>query len=162
VADGVRPTKRCLDDLDLPFPVLTKSLSLLPHPVIQRAQSIPAEVQAGGVERVRSLSDRIWFKCKVSSYRGIVIRLTASEAEARGLLQAAWWIGAAGTRQDDSSSDFYKQIEAEAGRAGKGTGGPSTEHLLTAGPGEIIWSTIIPPEVQTQILTHLDQQQEAR
>lgn len=33
-------------------------------------------------------------------------------------------------RRDDSATDFYRQIEAESLRHGKGTGGPDTSHLL--------------------------------
>jgi hypothetical protein len=121
---SVRPTKRCLDDLGLSFPSLNESLSGLSHPLLKKAQLIPEEVEAGGVERVRALTDRIWLKCKVNVYRGAVTRLTPAEAESRALpSQTAWWIGAAGERKDDSRSDFYAQLGREATREGKGSGG---------------------------------------
>jgi hypothetical protein len=127
----VRPTKRCLDDLGLSFPALKQSLSELAHPLIQRAQRIPEEVDAAGVERVRALADRIWLKVKISDYRGAVTRLTTSESESRGLpSEAAWWVGAAGVRRAGSRSDFYSQLARDATRQGKGTGAPSTTHLL--------------------------------
>jgi hypothetical protein len=129
--DQVRPTKRCLDDLGLPFPDVAKPLSELDHPLIKHAQGIPATVEAGGAEPVRSLSDRIWFKCKTSDLRGIVTRLTDAECQTRGLPpEIPWWLGAGGVRRADSASDFYKLIEAEAIREGRGTGGPTTDHLL--------------------------------
>lgn len=128
---AVRPTKRCLDDLGVSFPPYTESLSELSHPLVRRAQSLPQEVAAGGAERIRSLRDRVWFKCKTSVYRGAVTLLAPPELESQPLPpEAAWWIGAAGTREEGSGSDFYAQLEAEATRRGKGTGGPSTEHLL--------------------------------
>lgn len=129
--DQVRPTKRCLDDLGLPFPDMAKQLPELDHPLIKHAQGIPATVEAGGAEPVRSLSDRIWFKCKTSDLRGIVTRMTDAERQARGLPpEVPWWVGAAGVRRADSAGDFYKLIEAEAIREGRGTGGPTTGHLL--------------------------------
>ena len=128
----VRPTKRCLDDLDLPFPVLTAPLWQVPHDIVKRAQAIPQEVDAGGAERIRALDDRVWFKCKTSNRRAIVTRLSTSEREDRRIVTdlGEWWIGAAGFRQQDSAGDFYKTIEAEAIRYGKGSGGASTAHLL--------------------------------
>lgn len=131
VDDQVRPTKRCLDDLGLTFPYIARPLSELDHPLIRKAQDTPATVEAGGAEPVRSLSDRIWFKCKIADLRGIVARLTPAECEACGVPpEVPWWIGAAGVRRDDSASDFYRLIEVEALREGKGTGRPSTDHLL--------------------------------
>jgi len=94
-------------------------------------QKTPDEVRAGGAETIRSLSDRIWWKCKTSSLRAIVTRLTTTELAALGVPEpAAWWGGAAGVRRDDSASDFYRQLEAEALRHGRGTGKPNTSHLL--------------------------------
>ena len=127
----VRPTKRCLNDLGLSFPDLAEPLWRLSHPLIQHAQAIPEKVDAGGAEPIRALNDRIWFKCKTSNSRGAVTRLTLSECEDKGLPStAAWWAGAAGVRQADSASDFYRKIEDEAIRQGRGTGRPSTDHLL--------------------------------
>src|SRR5215472_14070959 len=127
----VRPTKRCLDDLGLRFPPYTDSLSEVGHPLVQRAQKIPEQEAAGGVERIRSVTDRIWFKCKMSVYRGAVTKLTVAETSSASLpSSAAWWIGAAGARQQGSEDDFYANLEAEAVRHGKGTGAPSTRHLL--------------------------------
>jgi hypothetical protein len=131
-ARPVRPTKRCLDDLGLKLPLLSEALSDLEHPLISHAQRIPAEADVGGAERIRALTDRVWFKCKTSVYRGAVTRLTAAETTDRGLPEEGlWWIGMAGVRQADSrATDFYRQVEAEAVRQGKGTGAVSTVHLL--------------------------------
>jgi hypothetical protein len=129
----VRPTKRCLDDLGLIFPSLESPLSDIDHPIVKRSQQTPAEFAAGGCERVKSLNDRVWFKCKTSIYRAAVTRLERADTTEPELLEvgeAWWWIGAAGERRDDSASDFYKQIEAEATRAGKGYGKVSSTHLL--------------------------------
>jgi hypothetical protein len=132
-SDGtVRPTRRCLQDLGLKFPPLEEPISGLDHPLVRHAQRVPAEVDAGGAERIRALADRVWFKCKTMVYRAAATQLTASETASRGLpSEGSWWIGAAGVRQADSKdTDFYRQIEAEALRRGKGTGTVSTAYLL--------------------------------
>lgn len=127
----VRPTMRCLRDLGLRFPPLDEPLWRIQDPLIAHMQKIPGEVEAGGAEPIRSLSDRRWWKCKTSGLRGIVTQLTRAELTDLGIPeQASWWGGAAGVRRDDSASDFYRQIQAEAGRHGRGTGRPSTSHLL--------------------------------
>ena len=94
-------------------------------------QKTPDEVRAGGAEPIRSLNDRLWWKCKTSDLRAVVTKLTPAELAALGLPEpTAWWGGAAGVRRDDSASDFYRQLHAEALRHGRGTGKPSTSHLL--------------------------------
>jgi hypothetical protein len=94
-------------------------------------QKTPDEVRAGGAEPIRSLSDRLWWKCKTSNLRAIVTKLTPTELAALDVPEsAAWWGGAAGVRRDDSASDFYRQLQAEALRHGRGTGKPSSSHLL--------------------------------
>ena len=130
---SVRPTKRSLDDLGLAFPDIGTPLETLDHPLIVKAQNVPRELAAGGAERVRSLTDRVWFKCKTSNLRGVVTRLSEDEVDQPKLLDDAnawWWLGAAGERKKDSASDFYEVIEAEAERRGKGQQGVSTTHLL--------------------------------
>jgi hypothetical protein len=129
----VRPTKRCLDDLGLEFPDIGVPLSEVNHPLIAKSQDVPRELAAGGAERVRSLTDRVWFKCKCSNLRGVVTHLSEDEVDQSRLLadiDAGWWLAAAGERKADSASDFYKVIEAEAARRGKGQQGVSTGHLL--------------------------------
>lgn len=82
---------------------------------------------------MRSLADRIWLKVKCGNLRGVVTRLADDETEQAKLLQDAdawWWLCAAGERQEDSASDFYKKIKSEAERRGKGKQGVSTVHLL--------------------------------
>lgn len=135
VTPPVRPTKRCLDDLGIGFPDLELPLSEIKHPLVAKSQDVPREVAAGGAERVRSLTDRVWLKSKCSNLRGIVTHLTEDEVDQPKLLADAdawWWLGAAGERKADSASDFYKSIEAEAERRGKGKQGVSTAHLLPA------------------------------
>ena len=130
---GVRPTKRCLTDIGLKFPSVNTPLLPIDHPLIEKAQQLPAEAKAGGAERVRSLDDRVWFKVKVMNYRGAATKLQPGDADHLDLLTATdawWWICAAGERKSDSRTDFYKGIEAEAARAGTGSGHVSTAHLL--------------------------------
>ncbi|MDX3004005.1 hypothetical protein PWY87_20110 [Kribbella solani] len=135
---GVRPTKRCLTDLGRKFPSVNTPLSTVDHPLIEKAQQLPAEAQAGGAERVRSLTDRVWFKVKVTNHRGAATKLNPDDASHRAQLLTTtdtwWWICAAGERKSDSRTDFYKTIEAEAVRTGTGSGQVSTDQLL---PGEI-------------------------
>jgi hypothetical protein len=129
----VRPTKRCLTDVGLKFPTVNTPLLPLDHPLIEKAQHLPAEVAAGGAERIRALDDRVWLKVKIANLRGAATKLEPEDTNQRELLIAGdawWWICAAGERKSDSRSDFYKDIEAEAGRAGAGTGRVNTEHLL--------------------------------
>lgn len=130
---GVRPTKRCLTDVGLKFPTVDRPLLPIDHPLIEKAQHLPAETAAGGAEPIRALDDRRWFKVKVSTYRGAGTKLRPEDTNHTDLLNAAeawWWICAAGGRKSDSKSDFYKEIEAEATRAGAGTGRVNTDHLL--------------------------------
>lgn len=127
----MRPTIRFLRDLGLSFPRLDEPLWRISHPLVAHMQKTPDEVRAGGAEPIRSLSDRLWWKCKTSDLRAIVTKLTPAELADLGVPEsAAWWGGAAGVRRDDSASDFYRQLQAEAGRHGRGTGKPSTGHLL--------------------------------
>lgn len=133
--DCVRPTKRALSDLGLGFPVLSQPLHAISHRVIEHAQRVPAELEAGGAERVRSLGDRVWFKVKTSTDRGAVGNVPTPDAflvDAHdGPPRKGWWLVAAGKRQADSANkDFYARIAAECSRAGVGSGGVSTDRLL--------------------------------
>jgi hypothetical protein len=44
----------------------------IPHPLVAHMQTTPDEVRAGGAESIRSLSDRLWWKCKTSGLQAIV------------------------------------------------------------------------------------------
>lgn len=68
--DSVRPTRRCLDDLGVAVPNLGVVLNGLEHPLVRKAQRLPAEENAGRAETIKSLTDRRWYKVKVSSWRG--------------------------------------------------------------------------------------------
>lgn len=61
-AIDVRPTKRCLGDLEVELPDLGTPLSEIDDPVVVSAKTVPEQRDAGGVERVVSLTDRVWFK----------------------------------------------------------------------------------------------------
>jgi hypothetical protein len=134
---SVRPTRRCIRDLGVDLPDLGLPLNEIAHPVIASAQSLPEQRDAGGAERVVSLSDRVWFKVKTSDHRAAATELAASEVpdwtpQTRG----AWWIGAAGRRQDDSPQrDFYAALKREC-TSGKSV---STDHLL---PGDWDWKRL--------------------
>jgi len=137
VSDGVRPTKRCLADLDLPLPDLGHPLDEFDHPVVAAAQTVPAQRDAGGAQRILSLNDRVWFKVKTGGQRAVVIELRGDELP-DGLPPrvGAWWIGAAGRRQADSPQrDFYESIQREctSGRT------VSTTRLL---PGDWDWKRL--------------------
>lgn len=120
VTVGVRPTRRCLTDLSLSLPDLGHPLDELDNPIVVTAQAIPALRNAGGAQRILSLSDRVWFKVKTGDRRAVVTRLPGDDLPdelPNGV--GAWWIGAAGRRQADSPQhDFYQTISREctAGR----------------------------------------------
>lgn len=128
--DRVRPTQRALTDLGLIFPPLETVLSSLESPIIRKAQQVPAEVASGGAERIVSLSDRVWFKAKVSSFRGAVGAVETPETYSQQVPQHGWWLVACGSRQDDSvEHDFYAALTAECRRRGSGSGGVDSSHL---------------------------------
>jgi hypothetical protein len=126
---GVRPTKRCLADLGLSVPDLGQPLDEFDNPVVATAQTVPAHRDAGGAQRILSLSDRVWFKVKTGDQRAVVTQLHGDDLPV-GLPPGtgSWWIGAAGRRQADSPQrDFYASIGRECA-VGKKT--VSTAHLL--------------------------------
>ena len=127
---GVRPTRRCLADIEAELPDLGTPLDEVDDPVVMSAQAVPERRDAGGGERVVSLTDRVWFKVKTGDQRAAVTELRAGEIpdwtpSSRG----AWWIGAAGHRQGDSPHrDFYAVLQREC-TTGKTV---SSERLLPA------------------------------
>lgn len=121
-----------MDDLGLKPPTVDVPLHELAHPVIAEAQKLPQYYAAGDAERIRALSDRVWFKEKTGRHRAAVCQLSdvdRARAEYDGAILPAWWIGAAGTREEGSPRDFYEALSAEAKRAGSGNS-PTSDHLL--------------------------------
>lgn len=112
---SVRPTKRCLGDLGAELPDLGVRLEEIGHPVIVSAQAVPEQRDAGGAERVVSLTDRVWFKVKTRDHRAAVTELRGGDLPDWVLpSRGAWWIGAAGRRQADSAQrDFYATLQRE-------------------------------------------------
>lgn len=85
-------------------------------------------MRAGGAERIRSLTDRVWFKVKTSDHRGAAGEVATPQPS--DLPDRGWWLVASGHRQADSPTrDFYDRLESECRRAGKGSGGPSSSGL---------------------------------
>lgn len=127
---AVRPTLRCLDDLGVPLPDVSRQLNAINHAVIASAQRIPERRDAGGAERVLALSDRVWFKVKTGVCRGAVTELRGDDLPDWVLPgRGSWWLAAAGRRQADSGHhDFYAVLERECttGRT------VSSLHLLPA------------------------------
>jgi len=113
VPNGVRPTRRCLADLNVQLLDLGTPLEEIDHPVLAVAQTLPERRNAGGAQRILALGDRVWFKVKTGNQRAVVTELTDEERPTEwpsGI--GAWWIGAAGRRQADSPQrDFYESIE---------------------------------------------------
>lgn len=129
----VRPTKRTLTGLGLGFPSLSTRLADLAELIVQHAQQVPEQVAAGGAKRIRDLSDHVWFKVKSSDRRGAAGRVDVPDTRLSDgeLPVTGWWLVAAGPRQDDSPQrDFYAALVRSCEQAGKGTGAPSTTHLL--------------------------------
>ena len=89
------------------------------------AQQTPADVAAGGAERIRSLTDRVWFKCKVSNLRGAVTKIDPSETGVSALLESG---------DDDWLAEPGGAMGIE----------PRT--------GQIIYSAMIPADTQAAIL----------
>ena len=125
--DGVRPTKRCLDDLRLSLPTIDVSLESIDDSIVRRAQSVPEQVAAGGAERVRSIVDRVMLKVRASTRRAAVheLRVRPTDCDCSEAAQTVaegighWWIVAAGERQDDTPTrDFYARLEDDYGAHG--------------------------------------------
>jgi hypothetical protein len=117
---SVRPTKICIEALELAKPPISVRLPDLDHPLIKEAQRVPEIFAAGGVERILSLRDRVWFKVKVSRWRGAATRLPEGElpsSEPQTRL-APWWLGMGGYRRAGDPNDFYASLEATADRDG--------------------------------------------
>lgn len=127
--NAVRPTRRCLADLDLPVPNLGVRLCDLEHPLVVKSQQVPDEVASGNAERVRSLTDRVWFKIKTGQWRGAATDLRDVVPADAPTLGARWWLGAAGTRQEDSPQHDFYALVADAAHRG-GTHSCSTDYLL--------------------------------
>src|SRR5262245_39510554 len=112
----VRPTRSCLGDLALAVPLISEPLHTVDHDIVEEAQRLPERHAAGGIERILSLKDRVWFKVKTSRWRGAATRLQeADRADASTLVRLApWWLGAAGYRREGDPTDFYSALKAEA------------------------------------------------
>lgn len=125
--DQVRPTRRCLADLEIEPPNLGVRLHEIKHPLIMKAQHTAERERAGGAERIKSLTDRTWLKVKSSSWRGAAGRV----APMLDTVLCEWWLVAAGPRAADSAQhDFYAKLETSAHALGART--CSTDFLLPA------------------------------
>ena len=98
------------------------------HDLISKAQRLPEEHASGGAERVRAISDRLWFKVKVGEHRGAGGEIVDPPGE----IPMLWWFVAGGVRRSDSGGqDFYEALEAECKRQAKGSNAKvNSEHLL--------------------------------
>lgn len=131
MTDAVRPTKSCLTQLRCVIPNLGTRLSDIVHPLIVKAQQVPAQVAGGGGEHIRALTDRRWVKVKTGVWRGAVTDMHADAPESIAQFDSWWWLGAGGTRRADSAqSDFYAQLAEAAHSAGPHS--CSTDDLLPA------------------------------
>ncbi|WP_153040503.1 hypothetical protein [Actinoplanes sp. TFC3] len=107
-------------DLELSIPPFDVSLCRVDHPLIGEAQRLPEAYAAGGVERILSLKDRVWFKVKTGRWRGAATRLPEADRADAGphVRQAPWWLGAGGYRRDGDPGDFYAALKASWDRDG--------------------------------------------
>ncbi|GAA2488666.1 hypothetical protein Ahu01nite_023210 [Winogradskya humida] len=119
-ANPVRPTQICMADLNVRTPPISESLSRLEHPLIAEAQRLPDTHAAGGVERILTLKDRVWFKVKTRRWRGAATRLPEADHidASPEVRQAPWWLGAAGYRREGDPSDFYSALATTWDREG--------------------------------------------
>ena len=109
----MRPTIRCLvDDLQMPLPAVDVPLHAITHPLVKRAQLIPAQDADGSAERIKALSDRWWLKVKIrgSGWRGAVTAGDNIPDRLQDPCGRYWWLGAAGKRDEDSKHDFYNTV----------------------------------------------------
>lgn len=123
----VRPTRACMADLEVRVPPITEALCNLNHDLIAEAQRLPEAHAAGGVERIATLKDRVWFKVKKGRWRGAATRLPEADHTNAGpqIRAAPWWLGAGGYRREGDPADFYAALAATVGR----TGGSSDKWL---------------------------------
>jgi len=85
------------------------------HPLVMRAQQVPERSRAGAAERIKSISDRVFFKVKTSDWRGAVCELDQIVPD----IVQTWWLVTAGNRAADSPQhDFYDRLKSQAHRAG--------------------------------------------
>lgn len=81
------------------------------------------------MERIRSLTDRTWYKVKIAQWRGATADLRKDLPPEALQLDQCWWLGAGGTRQADSAQrDFYAQLTDAAHRSGAHS--CSTDYLI--------------------------------
>lgn len=93
------------------MPTLDVGLHALKHPLIEKSQGVPEQVDSGGAERIRSVKDRVWFKVKANDDRGGVAQL--DEAEGDRFQGFKWWMGLCGKRVGDSQQhNFYDNLPA--------------------------------------------------
>ncbi|MFF0943706.1 hypothetical protein ACFYE2_05705 [Kocuria sp. CPCC 205300] len=107
--NAVRPTIRVVKELEISLPTLDVGLHALEHPLIEKSQDVPSQVEAGRFERIKSMTDRTWFKVKVNDDRGGVARL---DEPTRDQFQGfGWWLGLCGKRVADSKQhNFYDNL----------------------------------------------------
>jgi len=125
-----------MGNLNLRVPPITEPLCNLDHDLITEAQRLPEAHAAGGVERIVTLKDRVWFKVKTGRWRGAATRLSeADRTDASPQVRTAqWWIGAAGYRREGDPADFYAALTAAVEREGG-----SSEKWL---PGDWDWKRL--------------------
>lgn len=123
-AKPVRPTRASINDLELSIPPFDEPPSRIDHALISEAQRLPEAYAAGGVERVLSIKDRVWFKVKTGRWRGAATRLPEADRADAGpqVRQAPWWLGAAGYRREGDPGDFYSALKASWIRGGEDSG----------------------------------------
>lgn len=111
--DPVRPTLRLVRELEISLPSVDVGLHNLRHPIVEKSQDIPSQVDSGGAKRIRDIKDRVWFKVKVNDDRGGVVKIEPKLQEKfQGL---AWWLGLYGKRVDDSGRhDFYENLPSNS------------------------------------------------
>lgn len=110
----VRPTLDCLEVLGVKRPQIDVQLDKVDHPLIEKAQMIPALVGCNEAEPILSVHDRRWLKVKVHDLRGGVTIVDSSEEYAHICENQSFWLGLAGKRQGDSAQrDFYQNLPAD-------------------------------------------------
>lgn len=129
----VRPTHICLTELGLKVPTADIRLSQVDHDLVNESQRLPRIHEAGAVERIVALDDRVWFKVKTGRWRGAATRLTGRDPSVPTNQPADhtwWWLGIGGIRREGDPKDFYRSLAEAARREGSGTGSVSSQRWL--------------------------------
>lgn len=100
-----RLTIHCMHELGIKTPSLSNQLSSFEpkHDLLEKAKNLYPDASS---ERIKSIDDNYFLKCKIKRYRGAIWIESDSESD-------IWWLVAGGYRTDGSPTDFYTELESK-------------------------------------------------